>query len=225
MLMLFICFDAKGQGDGAYYRPTGTGVYSFTASSSTIAGLPDWYQNLQKYWFYRYRLVNDFTYVGPNPGESLIAYERNKGDGAHDAIPFPNTLDFEGDQTIDLGSYLAVLATEYEQLKQNGFSTARTIMELQYAQNAYDRLRSNSDYYYDMGWDANRYPPATMPLLQSPTDPSDVFNEWKQGFFVRDDVPYLDFIDSPADYSINLLHYHHFNRPALLNVEPAGTYT
>jgi len=30
-----------------------------------------WNHNLEKYWWYRYRLVNDFTYIEPNPAKAL----------------------------------------------------------------------------------------------------------------------------------------------------------
>ncbi len=36
------------------------------------------YQTTQKYWWYRYRLVNDFMKVGDNCGESIPASERFK---------------------------------------------------------------------------------------------------------------------------------------------------
>jgi len=34
--------------------------------------LPDYYKNLEKYWYYRYRLVNDFLKIGGSCGESLL---------------------------------------------------------------------------------------------------------------------------------------------------------
>ena len=35
-----------------------------------------WYLNMEKYWWYRYRLINDFMIVGSNMGESIPANER-----------------------------------------------------------------------------------------------------------------------------------------------------
>ena len=37
------------------------------------ASAQGWYRNLEKYWWYRYRLVNDFMKVGPECGESTPA--------------------------------------------------------------------------------------------------------------------------------------------------------
>ena len=34
------------------------------------------YLNMEKYWWYRYRLVNDFMKIGPNCGESIPAVAR-----------------------------------------------------------------------------------------------------------------------------------------------------
>ena len=73
LLFLMVACNVSGQSSAPYYVSTVTGTYIAGSSATTIAGLPDWYQNLQKYWFYRYRLVNDFTFIGPNPGESLVA--------------------------------------------------------------------------------------------------------------------------------------------------------
>ena len=57
-------------------------------------------------------MVNDFTYIGPNPGESVIAYYRTKQYIDNPNVP-GNKLDFGGDQTLSLGDYMGVLATEY----------------------------------------------------------------------------------------------------------------
>jgi hypothetical protein len=243
-LYLFIFFLlpslVSGQ-DISYYKPTGLGSY---VASSTV---PQWYVNLEKYWYYRYRLVNDFTCVGPNPGESLIAERRIKGD----VITYPgkgaNNLDFADDETIDLGSYMSVLATEYEQLKQNGFSTGRTFKEIQYAQNAFDRLRlTSTNYYTDMKVYSNSSNPCTSPTLYPPTSMglvqpfSTSYDATANGFFIRDDVPFLTFLDKtyeptvtssypdpvPANMSINTYHALHFNRPGLYNsFGPYGTST
>ena len=43
------------------------------------ANSQDWYRNLEKYWWYRYWLVNDFMKVGPNCGESIPADYRKLG--------------------------------------------------------------------------------------------------------------------------------------------------
>jgi hypothetical protein len=83
-------------------------------SPSIAQGVPNSaYINLEKYWFYRYRLVNDFMKIGENCGESIPAQDRN-------AYP-PNALSrIEwGDATIDLGNYISMLATEHRMLSNN----------------------------------------------------------------------------------------------------------
>ncbi len=188
----------------SYYIPTGGSTYA------TSSGIPDWYANLEKYWFYRYRLVEDFTYVGPKIGETMIAYRRTKGDD-YDASR-NNTLDFADDQTNDLGTYIGVLSTEYKQLKDNGLSTSRTLWELQYAQNAFDRLRKHgTEYYSDMQTTYDYSLPIEAALITG-----DITN----GFFVRDDVPFWDFI--LPGYALNQKHIAHFNRPALIDAGGVG---
>ena len=216
IIVIFLYFfnfgnNAYSQTTGYYIPPTTSGVYIIDPT------VPQWYQNLNKYWFYRYRLVNDFTCIGPNPGESIIAYRRIKGDNKNPdgGIPdYQNTLDFAADQTEDLANYMSVLATEYEQLKQNGLSTARTLYEIKYAQNAYDRLRKDTynpvstlNGYYT---NADFYPVTPQDLITT-----DIEN----GFFVRDDVPFVDFLD-PTTNAINAFHYQHFNRNYLINSFP-----
>jgi len=80
--------------------------------------------NLDKYWHYRYRLVNQFMVVGGGKGQSLPATVRNKyGSGI---------LDW-GETPRYMGWYLGVLATEYRLLQNNGQSVERTLTELYYA--------------------------------------------------------------------------------------------
>jgi len=216
--ILFVVFTLASilvfaQQDVSYYMPPGNSNY--TGSTA----LPDWYKNLEKYWYYRYRLVEDFTYIGPNPGESLIAERRIKGDldglynsGTGSLLENPLALDFASDQTEFLANYMGVLATEYEQLKQNNLSTARTLSEILYAQNAFDRLRATGTTYFNsvpLGG-LSSYPATYMPLVSTPVT---------EGFFIRDDVPYLTFIDGPSD-PLNQLHNNHFNRPYLTATLP-----
>lgn len=40
---------------------------------SMAAGAQNYYENLQKYWWYRYTLVNEFMKVGGACGESIPA--------------------------------------------------------------------------------------------------------------------------------------------------------
>jgi len=69
------------------------------------------YQNLEKYWFYRYRLVNDFMLIGDGPGMSIPAQSRIR----YEDVEHNNTLSWS-DATIDIGHYISVLATEWRQL-------------------------------------------------------------------------------------------------------------
>ena len=77
-------------------------------------------ENLKKYWYYRNRLLNYFVQVGPDAGESLVADIRNK---MHKDISVGDAIFTEklkelnhGDQTVYLGRYIAILATEYKLL-------------------------------------------------------------------------------------------------------------
>jgi hypothetical protein len=67
-------------------------------------------QNLQKYWWYRYRLVNDFMKVGLTHGESIPGERIEEGQSTSLSAP---RLEM-GDATQKLGHYLGVLALEYK---------------------------------------------------------------------------------------------------------------
>lgn len=87
--------------------------------------------NLQKYWHYRYRLVNYYLVVGEGPGMSLPADIRHRYNGG--------SLRW-GEGTVYLGYYIGVLATEYRLLKDAGQNTDQTLTELYYALKAAVRL-------------------------------------------------------------------------------------
>src|SRR5262245_38157238 len=125
-------------------------------------------QNVDKYYRLRQRLVNQFTSVGPNQGQSQPAPER-----------MDNIAHMKwGDGTIALGFYLGVLATEHYLLTHPGrfpgadggdpnrLQTTRN--ELYYALRALERLDSRADAAFPS-------PCTTNPALN--------------GFFLRDDVP------------------------------------
>ena len=40
------------------------------------------YHNMEKYWWYRYRLVNDFMYIGDSMGMSIPAQVRDYPNGS-----------------------------------------------------------------------------------------------------------------------------------------------
>ncbi len=202
-LLFFLLCSVIIKAQTSYYIPTGGSVY--TSSSS----FDPWYKNLQKYWYYRYKLVNDFMLIGPDAGMSTPAYRRNLGDNLVNG-PFDNCLDFSSDATIDLGHYIGMLALEHQQLANNGFNTARTDMELRYAQNALKRLTNNAAYYeagLSTGYGGLSYYPGI-----GISNPTLITGEMtSNAMFLRDDFPYLTFVDptySPQNWK-------HFNRTGL----------
>lgn len=133
---------------------TGFGSVSLWTQSSDL--------NLQKYWYYRWRLRNNFTVVGDCQGCSLPAQQRY----------YMNAPQLQwGDGTIQLGTYIGVLATEYYLLKESGGNTLQTIKELYFALLAFNRVDINAESSLDLNCNIN-------PL---------------NGFFIRDDVA-SDFI-------------------------------
>ncbi len=116
--------------------------------------------NLEKYWHYRYRLVNYYMVVGEGSGMSLPADIRNTNNS--EEIRW-------GEAPVYLGYYLGVLATEYRLLKDNNQPTDRTLTELYYAILAAVRIDNVAESY--PYWN-HTYSPST------------------NGFLIRDDVPY-----------------------------------
>lgn len=141
---------------------------------------------LMKYWRYRHRLIGDeevlqtepgFLKTGKNEAGYVIPakarmpwitgeywglgehYCNYQGDRSSLGV-----IRFNEDPTIDLGNYIAVLATEWKLLSDAGQSTSQTEYELYYALKAIDRLDLYGEVFYDKSADLN-------------------------GFFVRDDVP------------------------------------
>ena len=90
-------------------------------------------EHLHKYWNYRDRLSNYFVKSGPNIGESMVAYARNRNKSSKKGFTI-------GDQTIDLAWYISILATEYQLLSRNKEKSNETLRELYYALMAFDRL-------------------------------------------------------------------------------------
>ncbi len=122
-------------------------------------------QNQRKYWDYREKALNGYISVGEGQGKSIPS------GGKDDEANFITW----GDATINLGWYMAILATEYHLSKKRAFvrteaenviQKEQTIQELFYALKALDRLDMNAEPYFD---------PAAEPALN--------------GFFMRDDVP------------------------------------
>jgi len=100
--------------------------------------------NLQKYWYYRWRLTNDFIKVGEGRGHSIPIQSRQGYDGIPDVEA--------ADATIYQGFYLAILATEYKllQMNQRFVDMERTKTELYYAIKAFERLDAYGEEYHGL---------------------------------------------------------------------------
>lgn len=129
----------------------------------------------KKYWYYKSRFNNDFISIGTNPGQSIPFNQR----GFNDSYTFTTPSDVlkTGDGTVQLGIYIAVLATEYKLLKNNSAdinSINKVKYELFCALNAINRL----DYYAEKIIGDNPHP----------KNPHTTNSPNLNGFFVRDDI-------------------------------------
>ncbi len=138
---------------------------------------------LSRYWFYRYRLRNDFMVMGSGPGQSLVVDVRNPG--GYSILRY-------GDEMILHGYYLTMLATEhrmleaacrYEDLKNNE-------KELYYAIKAFERVDYVSETLYAS---SPNYNATSSTGYGNPGDAT--LGPSLNGYFERDDVP-LDFIST-----------------------------
>jgi hypothetical protein len=117
------------------------------------------------WWSYKQLLADQYGNIG---GGCFLQYN-NTIDGnqnlidPRDGMPYKGVAEW-GDATIDLGNYMAVLASEWKLLHNAGASTAEVEKELYYALNAVDRLDYLAETYYGLNGDLN-------------------------GFISRDDVP------------------------------------
>lgn len=113
-----------------------------------------------KYFHFRKRLVNEFTLgIGNGFGQSIPASVRNSYDRSYNG---EHTI-LWGDATIDLAYYTGILATEYLLLSKQNQLTEKTLQELYYALEAFNRLDYYAEEYFG-------FPPSL------------------NGFFVRSDV-------------------------------------
>ncbi|MBC7553033.1 MAG: T9SS type A sorting domain-containing protein [Taibaiella sp.] len=215
ILLIFFPSYVCGQGTNAVYLTNGTQTAA-SSLNSTYSTPPNWYKNLEKYWFYRYRLINDFLIIGDGAGMSIPAQRRefyNSSNTVNRGLTGTNnghSLQWS-DATIGLGHYLTVLATEYKMLSLNGFSTDSTEKELDYAQSALFRLTNNSHAYQELSAAYHNqiysYPgnAGITPYLPNYGHHT---SSGTNDFFIRDDVPYLTFVHD------NLAH---FNRQKLVS--------
>jgi hypothetical protein len=137
-----------------------------------------------KYWYYRYRLTNDFMVKGSNndcrtaSGYSIPAsqiavtnIDRETKEKSYTNIQW-------GDATSSLGFYMGVLATEFRLLANNHQPVDAVLDELRGAMLAYERLDKSEERLY------------------SPDHADSTVN----GFFGRDDVSDHFFTDNPSFY-------------------------
>lgn len=127
------------------------------ASSPIIAQLdPD---NAEKYEHYRERFDQYYIVIGSGKGASIPFSTRRYTDGVHELRT--------GESTFMLGSYIAMLALEYERNRRDLSRRKEIVRDLYYALEAINRL----DYY------AETY------------IPNQNFAPELNGFFVREDIP------------------------------------
>lgn len=147
------------------------------SSANIFAQSTDW-NGLNKYWYYRYRLVDKFLIRGE---ESPL----NCGAGGYSipatAIEAGDDVNW-GDGTVRLGWYIGTLATEYKLLSLNNQPTEATKRELYYAMKAYERLDRKVErifYPHDLNADCS--------------DP------YLNGLFARDDIDDA-FVDAHPEF-------------------------
>ncbi len=163
----------------------GVVIFSIFPIKISFAQSPNMNGLLAKYWFYRWRLRNDFMVMGEGPGQSLVADTRNK---------FRGQYMLWGDVMIMHGYYLTMLAIEHKILADKGRyqDLQNNERELYYAIKAFERVDYVSETFYSsQGNNNDAYRVGDEPL------PPDV-----NGYFFRDDVP-PDFLNLDPDIDGN----------------------
>jgi hypothetical protein len=143
----------------------------FIANKGESQSMTSHQMNHHKYWLYRSRL-SGFMIGGQANTRGAYLPASIRG------LWSTSTILEWGDATIDLGWYIATLATEYKLLTDNNKSTINLINELHGAIDCFNRLDYTAETYY------------TDPVTGAPGAPN------LNGFFVRDDVD-----NSPLNYS------------------------
>jgi|GEM_PF-2163011 len=151
---------------------------TYTTPHNNSENLNDANNMLVRYWYYRWRLQNDFLIIGDQPRYSIPAEDR-EGEQVH-------SLRW-GDGTIWLGNYICMLALENALIRYSNryFDLKKNERELYYAMQAFNRLDEQGDTYYDAG------PPPNGNGSYMPSS--------KNGFFIRDDVPANFFVTNYTD--------------------------
>jgi len=108
------------------------GSVLFGFSQDILLPITD-HELIQKYWYYRWRLRNDFVYIGDQPGESLPIEVRH--------VDGPTSGYFtSGDGTQQLAFYILTLSTELKLLQYRNEDLEFTKSELYYAIKTFERL-------------------------------------------------------------------------------------
>jgi hypothetical protein len=136
--------------------------------------------NLDKYWFYRHRLREQFMVVSPNIssfGYNLPASLRAlSADGTIKSVHWD-------DNNANLPHYLGVLATEYRLLKDNNQNYSETLKELLYVMHAIERRDAYSEYILRVVLNK----PITYQVDGVTVKVYSVMDDLN-GFYIRDDV-------------------------------------
>lgn len=165
------------------------------ANGWSIAQTQNMSGDLTKYWYYRWRLRNDFMVMGEGPGKSLVAEQR--------IAENRNCIKW-ADATIMQGYYISMLAIEhkilsdlsrYEDLKNNE-------RELYFAIRAFERLDEWSESIF-----SSEQPEISDLGFRHGDQPlrGDV-----NGFFMRDDVPPDFLCNKPQNPIQNVTLYPNF---------------
>ncbi|MEO6832011.1 MAG: T9SS type A sorting domain-containing protein [Chitinophagaceae bacterium] len=165
---------------------------------------PSSYRNLEKYWWYRYRLVNDFMKIGTGCGESIPMSQW--------IFSSPYNEAHWGDAGVDLGNYILALAGEWRILNDSRMDTRRTEEELYDAIYAIYRLDAKAEPIW-RNYDRN-YPLCGLGDFLNSND--------LNGFFIRDDVQSLSTITTTNPSGLTnfvMQNAAHFHRPG------SSTYT
>lgn len=153
--------------------------------------------DLTKYWFYRWRLRNDFMVMGSEQGQSLVIQDRSTE--RKSIIRF-------ADATLMHGYYLTMLAIEHKILADLGRTEdlKNNERELYYALKAIERLDEFAETIYSdattgSNQDAHR-------IDDTPQ------RRCRNGYFFRDDVPptFIN-LDPSSPQNLYTSNYYHLN--------------